>query len=181
VTATTIWGNAARVRYFSGQVLGVSDFQAEQDYVRGKHRLLNRMTLGEGIVSGLDVTIDTTSSGNAPVISVAPGVAIAADGEALVLPQPVTCTLADASASGFVTLRYVERPVSPVQPAGTDTDTEAPGSRIEEGVALDFDTEIRDRSVRLARLVRGTSGWTMDPDFRPATSRHRAGSSSSEG
>jgi hypothetical protein len=167
MTAATIWGNATRVRYFAGQLLGVGDFQAEQDYVRGKQRLLNRLTLGEGIVSGLGVTIDTTSSGNAPVISVAPGVAIAADGEALVLPQSVTCALPQASASGFVTLRYVER--------------EAGGSRIEEGVTLDFDMEIRDSSVRLARLVRGTSGWTLDPDFRPATSPHRAGSSSSEG
>ena len=160
MTAATVWGNATRVRYFSGQLLSTGDFQAEQDYIRGKHRLLNRLTLGEGVVSGLDVTIDTTASGNAPVISVAPGVAIAADGEALVLPQPVTCTLAHASASGFVTLRYVEREVE--------------GSRIEEGVALDFDMEIRGSSVRLARLVRGTSGWTLDPDFRPATSPHRA-------
>lgn len=179
--APTIWGNATRVRYFSGQLLSAGDFQTEQDYVRGKHRLLNRLTLGEGIVSGLGVTIDTASSADAPVISVAPGVAIAADGEALVLPQPITCTLAPAFAAGFVTLRYIERSVSPVPTAGTDTDSEAEGSRIEEGVIVDFETDIRDGSVRLARLLRGTRGWTVDPEFRPATSRHRAGSSSSEG
>ena len=35
-----------RVRYFSGQLLSADDFNAEQDYFRGKQKTLNRLLLG---------------------------------------------------------------------------------------------------------------------------------------
>ena len=157
-----------RVRYYAGQLLTAQDFQVEQDYVRAKRRIHNRLLLGAGVVSELGVTIDTASSDNAPVVSVEPGFAIAPDGEELVVPQRLTCTLSALASSsvGFVTLRFVERPVEPVPAGGTTGESQA--SRIEEDVALDFDGAIRNDGVPIARLARSTAGWQIDPDFRPA-------------
>ena len=61
-SACTSLGNATRVRYYAGQLLTARDFQAEQDYVRARHRIHNRWLLGAGVVSGLRVTVDAASS-----------------------------------------------------------------------------------------------------------------------
>lgn len=44
-----------RVKYFYGQMLGVREFRAEQDYFHDKHRLHNRYLHGYGVVCGLGV------------------------------------------------------------------------------------------------------------------------------
>lgn len=44
-----------RLRYFYGQLLGVHDFQTEQDYFREKLKLHNRCLHGYGTVCGLEV------------------------------------------------------------------------------------------------------------------------------
>src|SRR4051812_39840903 len=83
----------ARVNYFSGQLLTADDFQAEQDYFRAKHRRHNRMLLGAGIVTGLEVALESTSSDEHPVVSVEAGYAVAPDGEELFLPTSRTFRL----------------------------------------------------------------------------------------
>ena len=45
-----------RNHYFYGKLLSVEDFQIEQQYFVNKHRLINRIVHGRGIVSGLEVT-----------------------------------------------------------------------------------------------------------------------------
>src|SRR5688572_22836164 len=44
-----------RLRYFYGQMLGVHDFQSEQNYFREKLKLHNRCLHGYGVVCGLMV------------------------------------------------------------------------------------------------------------------------------
>ena len=50
-----------RVRYFNGQVLGVDDFNTEQNYFIEKHRLHNRHVHGWGVVNGLSPWISAMS------------------------------------------------------------------------------------------------------------------------
>ena len=106
-----------RVNYFSGQLLTVDDFQAEQDYFRAKARRHNRMLLGAGIVSGLEVALDA-SSDEQPVVSVGAGYAIAPDGEELLLPASRMCRLHATISSGFVTLQYAEATLRSNRPNG---------------------------------------------------------------
>ena len=51
-----------RNRYFYGKLLTVRDFEAEQNYMGAKRRLLNRVVSGAGVVCGLGVarSDDTT-------------------------------------------------------------------------------------------------------------------------
>src|SRR6185369_9680663 len=48
------------LKYFYGQLLGVQDFQAEQNYFRDKLRLHNRCLHGYGTVCGLEVVPEPT-------------------------------------------------------------------------------------------------------------------------
>ena len=161
-------GHLTRVRYFAGQLLSAQDFQVEQDYVRAKHRLHNRWLLGAGVVSGLAVTVEAVSSDSGLVVSVEPGVAIAPDGEELVVPDALICALSAPCSSGFVTLRYVERAVPPDLAIGT---TESEASRIEESVALEFEKELPNDGVAIARVTCDATGWHLDTDFQPAGTR----------
>src|SRR5215218_2560578 len=43
------------VKFFSGQLLNVSDFNAEKNYFNEKRHLLNRVINGSGIICGLEV------------------------------------------------------------------------------------------------------------------------------
>src|SRR5215467_12210183 len=63
-----------RVRYFDGQFLSVDDLTTEQSYFGEKQRLRNRLLVGWGIVSGLEVSVGKT------VVTVSPGVALDPDG-----------------------------------------------------------------------------------------------------
>jgi hypothetical protein len=65
-----------RVNYFTGQLLSVADFTAEQDYIRHKTHRRNRVLHGAGVVTGLNVTLERTGS-NAQVV-IAPGLALSA-------------------------------------------------------------------------------------------------------
>ncbi|MCM5680495.1 hypothetical protein M8A51_13250 [Schlegelella sp. S2-27] len=71
---------ARRNHYFYGKRMDVQHFQLEQDYGKHKQWLLNRLTLGKGVVCGLRVSID----GNR--LCVDPGVAIDGLGREIVVP-----------------------------------------------------------------------------------------------
>src|SRR6266568_4765450 len=64
-----------RVNYTFGLVLGVNEFQQEQEYLLQKAYLYNRAFQGYGTVSGLLVTADW-QKGEEVLISVSPGMAI---------------------------------------------------------------------------------------------------------
>jgi hypothetical protein len=152
-----------RVRYFSGQLLVADDFQAEQDYYRAKHRRHNRMLLGAGIVTGLEVALEPSSSDEQPVVSVGAGYAIAPDGEELFLPTPRVCRLCATISSGFVTLQYVERisdPIAPMREGGYQA------SRVQEGVLIGFAESPPENAIGLAKLERDNRTWRLVDDFR---------------
>lgn len=155
-----------RPSYFSGRLLTAEDLRAEQDYQRGKLRLLGRLSWGTGIVRGLEVSLESaTAAGNEPVVVIEPGCAIGADGEPLLVPAPLRCRLGAEPSAGYVTLHYFERP----RGATPTTDGAVQADRIEEGVAVRFESE--PTGVVIARLERHAGLWRIDPQGRPAAAR----------
>ncbi len=67
-----------RLKYFYGQMLGVSDLQSEQDYFREKLKLHNRCLHGYGVVCGLRV-VPLPPDSDCPANDPAPGNVKAAD------------------------------------------------------------------------------------------------------
>ena len=90
-----------QTRFFYGQRLDVRHFESEQNYVKGKLWMLNRLVHGYGVVCGLDVQPgdDHTS------VIVMPGVALDQAGREIVVPcqtakqqiQPLDSTTSDAT------------------------------------------------------------------------------------
>lgn len=71
--------------YFYGKLLTVRDFKTEQEYVEMRQRMMNRLMMGYGVVTGLrSVMIDDQT------LSVEPGIAIDTLGREIVVPFPVT-------------------------------------------------------------------------------------------
>jgi hypothetical protein len=72
----------ARNHYFYGKLLNVSDFELEQNYFNRKRWLLNRLSLGSGVVCGLAVapTLDGKS------LRLGPGLAIDQLGREIIVP-----------------------------------------------------------------------------------------------
>jgi hypothetical protein len=103
---------AKRVRYFTGQVLGVSEFQTEQQYFRDRLRRHNRFLHGPGVVTGFEVSV--SEEGGASSIVVSPGYGISAEGEELLLTQPLELKIEGQMSPQYVTLRYAEVETDPV-------------------------------------------------------------------
>lgn len=72
-----------RNRYFYGKLLTERHFDLEQRYFNRKRWLLNRLTLGSGVICGLDVV--PAADGK---LRVTPGVAIDGFGREIVVPEP---------------------------------------------------------------------------------------------
>jgi hypothetical protein len=70
-----------RNKYFYGKRMDVQHFRMEQDYGKLKQWLLNRLTLGKGVLCGLQVSV---SDGR---VCVAPGVAIDGLGREIIVPM----------------------------------------------------------------------------------------------
>jgi DNA-binding beta-propeller fold protein YncE len=70
-----------RNNFYFGKLMDVLHFQLEQNYGRGMRHLLNRLSLGDGVLCGLQV-----EKGDDGKICVTPGVAIDALGREIVVP-----------------------------------------------------------------------------------------------
>lgn len=116
-----------RPHFFTGKLLTADDFQQEQDYFRGKSRLHNRFLHGWGVVSGLGVSVD---QGTAVVVS--PGLALDCAGNELVLSQPERIPLSGVNGRHYVTIEYLEIPVTPVPSLQGESDF----SRVRETVRV---------------------------------------------
>jgi hypothetical protein len=167
-----------RVRYFFGQVLGVDDLDDEQAYHRARHRRHNRLLHGTGIVRGLEVSVEQAEPGQ-PTVLVSPGVAIAGDGEELVLCEPWSGPPCPGVATCYVVLRLRERLTAPVPAvlqgiegvSGQETAGQEPGgepSRIEETAEVVVLASVGPDDLAVARLNAGSAGWELDTSYAPA-------------
>lgn len=124
------------VNFFEGRILTGRDLTDEQAADRAQRLRLGR-AVGAGVISGLEVTRDAASDGGggagggaggaaAPVVSVAPGLAVTAEGEALELRSSRTVALARAAEAADAASNDLFGPC-----AG-----QAPGSALPAGVGL---------------------------------------------
>ncbi|WP_219837875.1 hypothetical protein [Paenibacillus sp. R14(2021)] len=88
-----------RNRYFYGKLLTVRDFESEQKYLGDKRRLMNRLLVGSGVVSGMHVVAVDDKS-----ITVEMGVALDYAGREIVIPSPTTLKL--SMIDGFTNNEY---------------------------------------------------------------------------
>lgn len=95
-------GVRERVRYFFGRLLGVDDFNQEQEYLLAKARRHNRMLHGWGIVVGLDVSA-IASEGTQ--VSVAPGYALDPCGNEISVDESVLIEV-PSDGKSFVAVRF---------------------------------------------------------------------------
>ncbi len=168
-----------RVHYFNGQLLGVADLQAEQDYHRNAQRRHNLLFHGAGVVSGLKVSL--SKKGSRPSVTVAPGHAVDPRGNVVSLCEPFQATLPAPKADLLVMIRYTESLTDAVPSVGGDTGDETQFSRVEEGAEVVLvaatDTSATARSLRaratmteesvvLARLLPARGGWRLDRTFK---------------
>lgn len=132
-----------RNNYFYGKLMDVFHFQMEQKYADGKRRLLNRLSLGEGVLCGLEVTVQNNQ------LWISPGVAIDAWGREIVVPtatsvdpwqltdpsgEPTTLLPQTAPAQVYLSLVYRECAADFMPVLVTDCNTQAqcaPGTIVE--------------------------------------------------
>ncbi|HEV2764879.1 MAG TPA: hypothetical protein VGV38_17995, partial [Pyrinomonadaceae bacterium] len=79
--------------FFNGRLLTATDLKTDQQANRQGRRRLGR-AVGEGVVSGLEVTEVTASPGKAPVLEVSPGLALNRSGQTLALTSKARVELA---------------------------------------------------------------------------------------
>jgi hypothetical protein len=127
------------LNYFFGQLLGPEDFRAEHDFFASKLAVMQRWTVGYGVVCGLEVTIERAED-CAPVdefdrieLVVGAGVAVDCDGRILVVRKPLRRRLR--------TLVPPRRPRSPI------SDCDDPSELETLYIALSFATH-KHRAVR---------------------------------
>jgi len=82
-----------RVYYSTGRMLGVEDFQAEQDYHRGRLARVLVQLFGTGTVSGLSVTLGNDPGDGSLEVQVSPGMAIDRVGRVIEVPRQVCIRL----------------------------------------------------------------------------------------
>jgi hypothetical protein len=163
-TGARMLSGVKRVHFFDGKLLSTADLRDEQEYHLGKRRLHNRTLHGWGVVAGLEVHVSTDTT--APVVTVAPGMALDPSGREVVLVEPLVVPIDAESSPRLVVIEYAERGTDPVP--GSDPDAPR-SSRIEEGAAVRLVDESGGCAdgVIVGRLILDAAGWTVDPHFEP--------------
>lgn len=133
--------------FFAGRLLDAAALTQEQDYQREKRRLHDLALIGSGVASGLGVAVEPGGSR----VVVEPGYAIDPRGEEIWLPCRVTLALPPQADAAFVTIRFWEKPCPPFT--------------VEEACVVALAAEVVSPALGLARLVRGETGWFVDPAF----------------
>jgi hypothetical protein len=147
------------MRYFNGQFLQETDFQAEQAYHLDRQRRHNRTLHTSGIAQGLNVTADL----GADDVQVASGTAIDEEGRMIVLENgsdPLSIRPEHHGKTVLLVISYDDEPSDPTKLGGNGE------TRIHEKPKLEFFVEGADpipgtgTHIRLARLEI-TSGGTI--------------------
>jgi hypothetical protein len=148
--------------------LSPEDFQTEQQYFREKLRRHNKFLHGQGVVTGLGLTVSQDSTPAYVIVS--PGYAISPEGEELILTQALQLKIDVRHSPQYVTLQYADCETDPVVTPGSDSTP----SRIEDRVLLRLLPE-KETSGALAigRIVMDDSGWAVDLTFQIPITRFR--------
>ena len=165
-----------RVNYFSDMLLGVDDFQVEQNYFRTRLNRHNRLLHGSGIADGLAVTVEDGTNGangpNGPQVTIAPGFALDRHGNEIWVDKPATLTLPEQGAALFVQVSYAEQPcgLTPLAdgnpPEVTAGESTSRTTRIAETFSAALAVEPAVDAVVVARLRQVRGRWRVDPGFK---------------
>ena len=171
-------GALQRVNYFSGMLLGVDDFRAEQNYFRTRLNRHNRLLHGSGIASGLAVTVEDGTNGpnglNGPQVSIAPGFALDRHGNEICVDKPTALALPARAAALLVQVSYAEQPCGPApvadgNPLDANTgESTAQTTRIAETFSAALAAEPAVDAVVIARLRQVRGRWRVDRGFKAA-------------
>lgn len=160
----------ARLNYFAGRLLSVSDFTSEQNYHRDKQRRHNLHCHGVGVVRGLKVSVVRKKSGWR--VAIEPGVAIDPAGNEIELCTTAQLQLPKSPAAIQVGIRFAERLGAPVP---SSSDPALPGSQpsqVEEGCEVVLTSpEILPDVLSLAHLVRMGGLWRVSRKFKVLRAR----------
>lgn len=140
-----------RNRYFYGKLLTVRDFEIEQRYFNDKRRMTNRLAVGTGILSGLDVV-----AVNDRTISIDPGIAIDSFGREIVVSLPAMHMLSDLEGfdqdaihdTYYLCMAYEERPAEMVHSVA-QTSGDGEYSRLNEAYAFSLRTDYKSNVQKL--------------------------------
>jgi hypothetical protein len=152
-----------------GMVLGADDFQQEFSYLRDRMKFLNRMLLGYGTVTGLEVS-SASEAETAEGIVVNAGMAIDPEGNEIMLQSAVQCPFPEEGEEAYLVLSWAERDTDPVpiSDGESDIDQIVP-SRVEEYAILKYEADqgaAKQTGVVLARLKNVGGKWEVDKRFR---------------
>lgn len=133
--------------YFYGKMLTARDFETEQRYFNNKRRLLNRTTLGAGVVCGLGVYQNDDTS-----FAVETGMALDYLGREIVVSEPVIRKLQmlpgyeslAKSDQAYLCLKYSQTPKEPVNNIGASDSTGERFNKVEEDFHLYLSTDDPD-------------------------------------
>ncbi|SKB73151.1 hypothetical protein SAMN06296386_104242 [Lachnospiraceae bacterium] len=111
-----------RNRYFYGKLLTVRDFEAEQNYSRNKHRLINLAMNGSGIVFGLGVSASDDST-----LLIESGLALDYSGREIIVEEALIRKLDMIEGSkglkdsddAWLCISYAEKETKPVNAVNT--------------------------------------------------------------
>ena len=116
-----------RNRYFYGKPMTVSDFEAEQRYLIGKHRYINRLVHGAGVLCGLQVTLPDSFSVERPTVELAEGAALDCCGNLIVVSRSGTAEIKgdyDPVGLNYLYIKYNECSKQPVMLAANGSSCE---------------------------------------------------------
>jgi hypothetical protein len=106
-----------RNRYFYGKPMTVSDFEAEQRYLIGKHRYTNRLVHGAGVLCGLQVTLPESFNAERPTVEVAEGAALDCCGNLIIVSRSSTVEIKgdfNPEVVNYLFIKYAECSKQPV-------------------------------------------------------------------
>ena len=97
-----------RTNFFFGQLLGVADFEREQQYLLNRLRSHNRFAHGWGVLSGLQVLIDRSE------VVVKPGIAIDCEGNEIRVHAEHRVPVPSSTAPFYIGVRFTETLSAPI-------------------------------------------------------------------
>lgn len=155
-----------RNRYFYGKLLTVRDFEIEQRYFNDKRRMTNRLSVGTGILTGLDVV-----AVNDRTVSIDPGIAIDSFGREIVVSLPAMHMLSDLEGfdgekildTYYLCMAYDEQPTEMVHSVA-QTSGDGEYSRLNESYRFSLRTSYKSSVEQLRERLLHTRYNVYDAD-----------------